>query len=168
MQIEDRTYFEEEQKMEANWILVFILISSISMMAISIALMFDENANWTSIGIVIGSILFTDIIMVLLFKTMKLNIAISKKGFHYRMNTVNRKNKLLLWDEIASMELRKSPARGYGKKYKFRYGEVYAMNLKQGIEFNLKNGKKIFFSLKDPDEFMRTVRKLELNNVKIA
>lgn len=163
MQIEDRTYFEEEQKMEATWLLIFILISSISMMAIAIAFLYNDNADWTSIGIVIGAILLSDGIMIVLFKTMKLNLAVTKKGLHYRMNTANRKNKILLWDEVISMGLRKSPASGYGKKIKFRYGEVYAMNLKQGIEFNLKNGKKMFFSLKDPDEFIRSVKKLELN-----
>ncbi len=163
MQIEERTYFEEEQKMESKWMLFLILGSSVSMMTIAIAFLYNDNADWISIGIVVGAILLTDVIMILLFKNMKLNLAISKKGLHYRMNTVNAKNKLLSWDEVTLIGLRKSPATGYGKKIKFKYGEVYAMNLKEGVEFGLKNGKKIFFSLKDPDEFMRSIRKLELN-----
>lgn len=163
MRIEERTYFEEEQKMESRWLLILIIASSISMLTIAIAYLYKDHADWTSIGLVIGAILFTDAIMLTLFKIMKLNLAVSKKGLHYRMNTVNTKNKLLPWDEVTSIGLRKSPATGYGKKIKFRYGEVYAMNLKQGVEFTLKNGKKIFFSLKDPDDFMKAVRKLELN-----
>jgi hypothetical protein len=133
------------------------------MLLATIAFLYNDNANWISIGIVIAAIIFSDTIMILLIKYMKLNLAITKTGLYYRMTTAGQKNKFLSWNEVESLGLRKPPVTGYGKKIKFRYGVAYAMNMKQGVEFRLKNGKKMFFSLKDADEFMKSLRKLEVN-----
>ncbi len=163
MHIEERTYYEAEQKMEANWILIFILISSISTMAIAVALLYKEDPDWLQMAIVVGAILLGDAFVIFLFKTMKLYLALSKRGFHYKMKLGNNKDNFISWQDVTEISIRKSPATGYGRKNKWKYGEVYAMNLKQGVELCLKNGKKKFFSLKDPEEFKRAFRKMELH-----
>jgi hypothetical protein len=61
------------------------------------------------------------------------------------------------------LNIRKSPIKGYGKSKKWRYGDVYTMNTKMGLELIYKNGKKQYFSLKDADEFKKAFKKLELN-----
>lgn len=162
MKVEDRTYYEDEQKMEANWVLFIIVIMSLSILGIAIGVMIHDKAEWVSICIVAGAILFSDSLIIFLFKKMKLELAVTKKGLHYNMATFISKNNFVSWADVSSLCIRKSPASGFGKKTKFRYGEVYAMNLKKGLELSLKNGKKKFFSLKDSDEFLRSFRKLEL------
>lgn len=162
MKVEDRTYYEEEQKMEANWILFIVVAMSLSILGIAIGVMIHDKEEWASIAIVAGAIIFSDLLIVVLFKRMKLELALTKKGLHYNMTTMAGKNKFLSWEEVSSITIRKSPASGFGKKNKFRYGEVYAMNFKKGVELSLKNGKKKFYSLRDSDEFLRSFRKLEL------
>lgn len=162
MQIEDRTYYEEEQKMESKWILILILVMSLSSLVIAVAVLYSSKAELYLIGIVAGAILFSDALVIFLFKAMKLEIALTKKGFCFKMSPSGNKNKCVDWSEVSAICIRKSPASGYGKKQKFRYGVVYAMNLKPGLELSLTNGKKKFFSLKDPDEFKKAFRKLEL------
>lgn len=161
MQIEERTYYEDEQKMEANWILIFIVFSSLSTLAIAIGFMYNENADLMSLLVVAGSIIFTDILIVLIFKNLKLYTALSKKGFHYNWSLFGGQYKLIEWLEIENLSIKKSPYRGYGRKTIFKYGESYTMNLKEGLELTLKNGKKKFFSLKDSEEFKRAFNKLE-------
>ena|SRR5687768_12766762 len=163
MQTEERTYYEENQKLEADWIIYFIIISSISAIAIAVGFLYSAKSDWTEIMIVIGAILFSDSLIIFLFKSMRLELALSKKGLHYRMFPGGGKIKLVSWSEVSAISIRKSPAKGYGKQQKFRYGEVYDMNLKQGVELVLSNGKKKFFSLKDPDEFKKSYKKLELS-----
>ena len=163
MNIEDRTYYEEEQKMQGKWILVFILISSISALTLAVSFLYSEHANWTLVSIIAGSIVLTDAFAIIMFRSMKLQLALTKKGLHYHMVIVAAKDRFLDWAEVETISIRKAPTSSYGKHYKFRYGEVYTMNLKRGVEFSLKNGKKKFFSLQDPEEFIRSVRKLELN-----
>lgn len=162
MQIEERIYYEEEQKMEANWILIFILISSISSMAIAVAFLYKDDPDWLQIGIVAGAIILSDIFIIVLFKTMKLELSLSKKGIHYKMTYGSFKHQLVAWDEVDAISIRKCPVSGYGKQRKWKYGDVYAMNLQLGVELLLKNGKKKYFSLKQPDEFKKAFNKLEL------
>ena len=163
MQIEDRTYYAEEQKMEANWILIFIVFTSISTLVVVIAVLYNSNAPWFQIGMVAGAILFSDLIIVMLFKTMKLELALTKKGLHYKMFPLGSKVNLVDWKEVTAICIRKSPASGYGKRKKYKYGDIYAMNLRTGVELTLTSGMKKFFSLKDPVEFKKGFRKLELN-----
>lgn len=163
MQIEDRTYYEEEQKMEATWILILILAMSTTSLVIAIVVLYNSRAGWLQIGIVTAAIVFTDAFIIFLFKYMRMELALAKNRFYFRTYPSFVKIGFVNWDEVNAICIRKSPATGYGKKYKFRYGEVYAMNLKPGVELTLKNGKKKFFSLKDPDEFKKGFKKLELN-----
>ena len=149
--------------MESNWILILIVATSISSLAIATAVLYNSKAGWLQIGIVAAAIVLTDALIIFLFKSMKLELALTKKGMPYKISPLGSKGNIIIWAEVDAMCIRKSPATGYGKKYKFRYGEVYAMNLKTGVELTLKNGKKKFFSLRDPDEFKKGFKKLELN-----
>jgi hypothetical protein len=162
MQIEERVYYEEEQKMESNWIILFILFSGITTLAITMFYLYNEKGKWVEMGIVAGAILFSDGLIVLLLKTMRLNLAICKKGLHYKMTIFTGTSRLLNWEEVVGLHICKPPTTGYGKHYKFRYGEVYSLNRKKGVEISLKNGKKKFFSLKDVDAFIRSVKNLDL------
>jgi hypothetical protein len=162
MHIEERTYYEDEQKMEANWILVFIVVSSLSTLAIAIGFMYNENADLTSLIAVAGSIIFTDMLIVFIFKTLKLSTALSKKGFHYKWSLMSGPMKMIEWHEIENIAIKKSPYKGYGRKTSLKYGDSYTMNLKEGLALTLKNGKKKFFSLKDSEEFKRGFNKLEI------
>ncbi len=162
MQLEDRTYYEEEQKMESNWMLIIILVMTISSLAIAVGVLYSSNTDWLQIGIVAAAIIFSDLFIIVLFKSMKLELAITKKGLHYKMVPMAGKQAMVEWDSVIAMSIKKSPARGYGKKVKYKYGELYTMNMKHGLELTLQNGKKKFFSLKDADEFKKAFRKLEL------
>jgi hypothetical protein len=162
MQIEERIYYQEEQKMDANWIVIFVLISSITTLAIAIISLYNDHRPWVEIVLVVGAILLSDVLVVLLVKTMRLELAISKKGLHYKMTIMAGKTRFINWAEVEGLHIRKSPATGYGKHYKFRYGEVYSLNRKKGVEISLKSGKKKYFSLKDADEFIRTIKNLDL------
>jgi hypothetical protein len=162
MHIEEKLYYKEEQKMEANRVLIFILISTLSTLAITIAFLYNGNADWLMIGIVASVMLFADVMIFLVFKRSRLDLAVTKEGLYYKMTIFSSKTHLLDWKEVSAASIRKPPVKSFGIKYKFRYGQVYTMNLRQGLELKLKDGKKKFFSLKDPDEFKKAFRKLEL------
>ena len=132
------------------------------MVGAGIPFFFDKEADLTKVSVVLGAIVFSDVLILYLFKTMKLEMAITKGGLHYRFFAMLASSGIIQWTDVASISFRKSPHRGYGKKYKFRYGEVITMNTKSGVELTMKNGKKKFFSLKDPDAFRSGFHKLNL------
>lgn len=162
MKVDDRTYFEEEQRMNSGWMWFFALFFCITLAGIGIVLMVDAETDLTKVAVVIGSIVFSDVLIFYIFKTMKMELAITKKGFHYLFFAMIAQKGVIDWNEVENISIRKSPYRSYGKKHKFRYGEVYTMNTKTGVELQLKNGKKKFFGLKDPDAFKSGFQKLNL------
>jgi hypothetical protein len=91
MLIEDRTYYEDEQKMEANWILIFIIISGVSSVCIASAFMFNSKADWLEISIVAAAIIFTDALVIFILKSMKLELALVKKGLYFKMSPAAKK-----------------------------------------------------------------------------
>jgi hypothetical protein len=162
MKVDDRTYFEEEQRIESGWMWFFALFFFITLMGIGIIFLIDEKTDWIKISFVLVVIVFSDVLILYLFKTMKLELAVTKKAFHYRFFAIMASKGTIDWTDVASVSLRKAPNRGYGKKLKFRYGEIYTMNTKTGVELEMKNGKKKFFSLKDPDSFKSSLQKIEI------
>jgi hypothetical protein len=162
MKVDNRTYFEEEQRMNSGWMWFFALFFCITLVGIGAVLLVDKETDLTKVAIVIGSIVFSDVLIFYIFKTMKLELAITKNGFHYVFFAMIAQKGMVDWNEVEKVSIRKSPYRSYGKKHKFRYGEVYTMNTKTGVELEVKNGNRKFFSLKDPDAFMSGFQKLNL------
>ena len=162
MKVDDRTYFEEEQRMNSNWLWFFVIFSFISLMVLGVTFLIDKETDWIKVAIVLGAITFSDVLIIFLFKTMKLELAITKNGLHYSFFAMVTNKGIVPWSEVSALSFQKAPRRGYGKSYKFRYGEVYAMGTRKGIELELKNGKKKFFTLKDLDSFRSGFEKLNL------
>jgi len=162
MQIDERTYYEEEQRMESRWIWFFFAFFFISILGIGIGILLNEPAEWRIVLLVLGIIVLSDTGVLLLFRSLKLEIAISKKGFHYNFFALFSNKGTIEWNEIEKISLTKSPYRSYGKKYSFKNGQVFTMNTKMGVKMDLKNGRKKFFSVKDIDDFRSSYKKLEL------
>lgn len=162
MQLSERTYFEDKVKMDAQWVIIFILVSSIGTLAIAITVMLNEEIRkWTEIALVTGTILLSDTCVVILFRKMNLELATTKQGLHYKMNPFGKLT-LLNWKEVRSIRTHKMKHAGYGKQHKWKYGIAIVMNHKPGIEFELQNGRKLFLSMNEADDFKRSIRKLEL------
>jgi hypothetical protein len=162
MKVDDRTYFEEEQTMDSKWMWFFVVFCFTTVMAFAVVFLFNEGVNWLMMGLTIGIMVLTDLFILYVFKTMKLELALTKKGFHYRFFAVFASTGAILWNDVSGVKITKAPHRGYGRKLKYKYGEVVTMNTKSGVELQMKNGKKKFFSVQDPDAFKIAFHKLEL------
>src|SRR5688572_4022738 len=109
MKVDDRTYFEEEQRMDSRWMFFFVLFSFLLLAGIAVAFLVDKETDWTKITIVLASILFSDILILFLLKTMKLDLAITKNGLHYRFFAMVASQGVVNWNEVAAISLRKAP-----------------------------------------------------------
>lgn len=162
MQIQDRTYYEDQVKMDAQWVIIFILVSSIGTLAIALTVMLnDEIKKWTEIAIVTATIVITDGIIIMLFRKLSLSITTTKLALNYKISPMG-KHHVLAWTDIHAIRIHKMKSTSYGKQHKWKYGTTIIMNNKPGIEFELKSGKKLFLSMNDAEEFKRSIRKLEL------
>lgn len=164
MQIDEKTYFEEEQKMDSKWIWFFVLFFCLLLAGVGVAFLLDDNSktNVPKISWTLGIIVLSDLFLLYIFKTMKLEIALSKKGFHYSFFALLTSKGIIEWNQISKISITKSPYKSYGKKYSFKNGEVYTMNSKMGVTLVLLSGKKKFFSIQDIDTFRSAYTKLQL------
>ncbi len=162
MKVDERTYFEEEQKMDSKWMWIFALVFSTILGVVGICYLIGSKENTLTITLVLSSIALSDILIIYLFKTLKLEIALSKKGFHYYSYALIVSKGNIDWKDISAISIIKSPYNSYGKKYSFKNGKVYTMNSKVGVAIQLLNGKKLFFSIENVDAFRTAYQKLQL------
>jgi len=164
MKVEEKTYYEEEQKMDSKWIWIFALLFAAIIGVIGIAFLVDKEKDPLKISLVLGIIGLSDVLLIFLFKRMTLEIALSKKGFHYYSYALFVTKGTIEWNDISKIAIIKSPYDGYGKKHSFKNGQIFTMNSKLGVAIHLLNGKKKFFSVKDVDAFRTAYSKLQLSH----
>lgn len=99
----------------------------------------------------------------LLIFIFKLTLEIDKTGLQYKFFPIHSKARKFNWDEIESCYVRKynplSEAGGWG--YKFGMNGRKIMNIKgtQGIQIDLKDGKKYLFGTQKPDQAQQVINK---------
>jgi hypothetical protein len=162
MEINEKIWWEESQKFRENWVWQLVIVSSLTSVGIVIGMMVSEHAEWYAIAIPVGLIVLMDSLVIAIFRTMRLDLAVTRKGLCYRM-WPRRTYLCIGWNEIKEIQLKKPPATaGYGKKFVPGYGKVYSMGRGKGLELHLQNGKKIFFSTQQPDLFRSVLQKAEI------
>jgi hypothetical protein len=164
--------YTEVQRFRQLWILipVFALVG-IAIMVIMQQSMSDplpEKEVIPPFAIVI--LIAVPVLAVLLFLMMRLETRIDETGVAIRFIPFHFSPKKFRWDEISKVYVRKyKPVieyGGWGIRYKpFKKSIAYNVSGKQGLQLELKNGKKILVGTQNPEEVNRVIVKLREKNI---
>lgn len=163
--------FTEKQKFSLWWVIPIILIPlAISFWGIIQQIIlnkpFGDNPapDWALIASFLGPL-----VLIIFFLSLTLHTRIDHEGIIYRFFPVHRKARLIKWDDIAEVEVRKyKPILEYGG-WGFRTGRNgRALNTSgnMGLQIVFNNGKRLLIGTQKPEELKRALEKLDLRNFK--
>jgi hypothetical protein len=183
IQADQHIVYSEKQKLDLKkWILVPLGIAVIAVILIVlvpglyfyftqgnafIAETFNAANMPKGIIIVLGGLIPLLLIYVVRRK-MKLELFITQQGLKYDYSIFNLQSKFLSWDQVTAIHVKKYPYQATRPGKQYVYGksgyEAYVMTADLvGLEMTLKNGQARFFTSTEPDEFIKAIRKLELD-----
>lgn len=140
--------FVEEQQFKQKWLIALLAVSSLGPLLLVTHLFLNKNGMNIYEYLVTLSIIVASAGLIFLFK---LKTRIDEKGIHYQFFPFHFSNKIILWDQIKTAEVRTYNAftefGGYGLKggrfWKKLNGTAMNVSGNKGIQLHLNNGKKI-------------------------
>ncbi len=155
--------FEKKQKLNLWWLYIIFGIQAIIILGIT----FTDKTGFNDSGI--KETYFTPLVIVLLIFLITYFINLNYLLLVITQNDITYKywpftaTKTILWEDIESAYLKKYSGLGEYGGWGFRYRLWFKLNDKAfifgngtyGLQLVLKNGKKILFSTRKPDELMQ-------------
>ena len=142
--------FEEVQHFDIAWIWALIGIETLVVMIPLIA----TGQPWWFL-LMMASVM---VLTMSMLSSLKLYTRIDAEGVHYRMNPFQRRSKIVYWDEIEIIQLRKLSGLKEFSGYGMRIGRkkrIYNLGGNQVIHIIRKDGKEILISTNKGKEVVR-------------
>jgi len=170
-----KSFYREIQRFSSPWVwilLITVLAASLvpTLTALYRQIVLDNpfgrkplSGNELLIIIVVQIVLY--VLIVFLFKKMKLVTEVKDDGFYYWYPPFINKVKRIGKEEIEKYEVRQyKPIREYGgwgvRQGIGKAGTAFNVSGKTGLQFVLKNGKKILFGTLRGDALQRAMDKM--------
>jgi len=160
-----KTLFTEKQRFRQKWLIGLILI----ILGISIwgfvqqIIMEIPFGNNPASNITLLLLLLAPLLIFGFFLSLTLHTRVDQHGISYRFAPIHRKERLIKWESVKQVHVRKyKPIAEYGG-WGFRQGRSgMALNIagSMGLQLVLKDGKKILLGTQRPDKLKMTLEKL--------
>ncbi|WP_193316052.1 hypothetical protein [Flavicella marina] len=155
--------FIEEQRFTQRWLLIVIFISMIPPIAIIINTYVKSNQMSTTEFISALTLVTLSCCVIFIFK---LKTRIDEFGIHYKFFPFHIRKRIISWNEITSIEVRKYDAvskyGGWGLKGGafWNKNKGQAINVKGdiGIQLLLKKGKKLLIGTQKKEEAIQVIK----------
>ena len=168
-----KIFFEEKQSFRQIFIwIICILIFGIFLWGIIQQIILNipwGNNPSSDLGLILFGIIPVAII-ILLF-TLKLTTKVKEDGIYFKFNILNSKFKSIKKEEIATYKIIKyKPLEefgGWGIRFamKKNAGRAYNVSGNIGMQFELKNGRKILIGTQYPEKFKNAVDEMMINRL---
>ncbi len=157
-------YYKEVQKVTNRWI--WLLLTTVSVVFIYgfveqliLKQPFGTNLTPDWLLVVMGLL---PLCMLYLIYLIKFCFQIDEDGVKYRFYPFHSSEKLIKWDEIAAIYVRKyKPTLEYGgwgiRTFSFKKNIAYNISGNNGLQIELKNGKKILLGTENPEELEKLI-----------
>jgi len=164
-EISGQVLFEEKQRFP-KW-LTFLLVGVLLLVLVGmilLAISIEEEKTEALLGLAIAVPI--ELAIIYLFFTSELELAVTSNGLYYRWKPLHKKFRVIEKEMIETAEIRRTPMFNYGFGWLPRLGTFYNTHNGPGLQFYLRNRKKIFFSTKDPGKLIRAVKAIISTNRK--
>ena len=162
-----RVQFYEEQRFRQIWIWIIILGSiGVWIYSMTVQVFMDHDfGNKMGSNLLLILLGLLPVLLIYLFFSVKLITQADKEGVHYRFAPWQRKFRVIRPEDIQEYKIRKyRPLIEYGgwgvRQGSRKYGNAYNVSGNIGMQFILKNGKKILVGTQKADSFLRAVDKM--------
>jgi hypothetical protein len=156
--------FYEEQKFTQKWIFLILYLLWVLSLIVSLLALLEKKAGFF---IAFLPLLIISVI-VLLFKSLKLQTRITGEGIYYRFFPLERRFRVIKKTDIEKLEVKSyDPLREYGG-WGIRYGKNgWADSVKgdKGIYISLVSKKHLLIGTGKPDEVALFLRERGYNGV---
>lgn len=152
--------FKEEQKLKDSPVKWILIISMSLAVAGMIILSVTEAIPKNDIPIAFGLLIPVLIISYILIHSSRLITEISDEGIKLYWKPIKKRIVFIGKSEILNAEPRKAPPLQYGFGMWPGYGMIHNVSGRDGIQFYLRNGRKIFIGTQETFLFRKAIDKL--------
>jgi hypothetical protein len=122
----------------------------------------EKNEAWIAMFIAVP----INLLMGYMFFAGKLQTVVTTNGFYYRWRPLQKKFRMIENTDLDEVVSRNAPSFKLGANWVPGYGWMHSTRKGSGLEFRLKNGKKVFIGTSNLFQFERAVRQILSNNRK--
>ncbi len=150
--------FRERQRFTQWWLWTLILASLVVPLVLSVIKARDAAVPLSVADLLVGCSL--PVLIIIFFLVMQLKTQIDDTGIYFRFVPFHLKMKKIGWDEIDKAYIRTySPLKEYGgwgiRKGMGKTGTAYNISGNEGLQLELKNGKKTLIGTRRPAEIIQ-------------
>ncbi len=155
--------FTEKQKFNQWWLWLILVGAVIIPVAMVVITNRSHAANRVPAAILSGVALPASILV--LFKSFKLDTKYDESGVSYRFFPLQVKMKNIPWAEVTKAYIRQyKPIVEYGgwgiRQGMGSKGKAYSISGNMGLQLELKDGKRILFGTRQPEQIKATLVEL--------
>jgi len=160
MKIKGEILFREVQYFRIKWVWWLIILCSLGTIGGTVALGMTEREQKTEAWMALAFVIPFEAAFLYLIYITRLETIISNEGVFYKWWPFQRSHRFISKEEIKSAQLRNAPALNYGFHWLPGYGRVHNMAQGKGIQFILKNGRKVFLGTQKKSAFQTALEKI--------
>jgi hypothetical protein len=160
MKISGTILFKEVQQFRSKGIWSFIILLILACASFILWSALSEKHKSKEIWIAFSFIVPVLGVMLYLFYITRFEKIVSTEGIYYKWWPFQRSYWLISKTEIDKIELRNAPFLSYGFHFMPGYGRVHNLSPGKGIQFTLRNGKKIFLGTQKDLELQTVLEKI--------
>ena len=137
--------FKETQQFRQP--LIWLLVLSPVLLTIGLAIFTNTDISTQKIDKTIALVIIIVLDMLILFFLYKTTFEtiVTDWAVYYRWSPFTRKYRMIMMSDIDKVSIRKSPFLQIGyKRMVWGYGRMHNPGAKEGLQFILKSGRKIF------------------------
>ena len=160
MKISGTILFKEIQHFRVQWLWWLIIIGLLAPVGITLGLAITEKEKAAEAWIALAFVIPFEVVILYLFYINRLETVVNNVGVLYKWWLFQRAYRFIARAEIDKAELRKGPLLSYGFHWIPGFGKVHNMGPGKGIQFILKNGRKIFLGTQKQSAFQTALEKI--------
>ena len=159
MNSNEHILFREEQQFRQNWLWIILIASSITTVVILFVTLSAEKKPINEMLLSGSLVLLVTLINLAAFYFAQFETIVTTQGINYRWWPFFKKFSTIKWNDINEAAVRKYPYLKIGYHQRKGFGKVHNVEGGKGIQFVLKNGKKIFIGSQKIPGFQYSIEK---------
>lgn len=160
--------FSEKQKFTQWWLWTLIIASLVVPLVLTFIKAGNAQVSLSVTDLLIGC--SAPVLVIVLFLVIQLHTRIDNTGIYYKFTPAHFKTKKIEWNEIERAYIRTySPIKEYGgwgiRKGLGKTGSAYNISGNIGLQVELKDGHKILFGTRKPEELASLLQSLMASKI---
>jgi len=159
----NNTNFSEKQRFAQPRLWIVLIVVNIIVIGSGLYVFFTRGYEGNEITAIAGIVF--PLWVIVLFLVIRLETTIDGSGISYRFFPMHTRARKILWDDVASVTVRRySPIReygGWGIRTGFgKTGKAFNIWGNMGIQLVFKDGKKLLIGTQRPEEAATVLQQL--------